>query len=74
MLFYPAALPLSRQILAYTAGFGVGTATAWGYVTETVALPAARSPKPRQALRDTRKAGTSTLAAAPAGTAPGTAS
>ena len=84
MLFYPAALPLSRQTLTYTAGvicrhrrqigspwrklnpgqqallvlaylrkgetyaelaagFGVGTATAWRYVTETVALLAARS-------------------------------
>jgi hypothetical protein len=98
MLFYPAALPLSRQTLTYTtgiirrhrkqigspwrklgwgqqallvlaylrkgetfaelaAGFGVGTATAWRYVTETVALLAARSPKLRQALRDARKAG-----------------
>src|SRR5215813_8295359 len=84
MLFYPAALPLSRQTLSYTAsairrhrrqigsawrklnpgqqallvlaylrkgetfadlaaGFGVGTATAWRYVTGTVALLAARS-------------------------------
>src|SRR5438046_9524954 len=91
MLFYPAALPLSRQTLTYTAGvirrhrrqigspwrkvnpdrqallvlaylrkgetfaelaagFGVGTATAWRYVTEPVALLAARSPRPRQAL------------------------
>jgi DDE superfamily endonuclease/Helix-turn-helix of DDE superfamily endonuclease len=98
VLFYPAALPLSRQTLTYTtgiirrhrkqigspwrklgcgqqallvlahlrkgetfaelaAGFGVGTATAWRYVTETVALLAARSPKLRQALRDARKAG-----------------
>jgi len=32
------------------AGFGVGTTTAWRYVTETVALLAARSPKLRQAL------------------------
>ena len=39
------------------AGFGVGTATAWRYVTETVALLAARSPKLRQALRAARKAG-----------------
>ena len=39
------------------AGFGVGTATAWRYVTETVALLAARSPKLRQALRDASKAG-----------------
>ena len=39
------------------AGFGVGTATAWRYVTETVALLGARSPKLRQALRDASKAG-----------------
>ena len=39
------------------AGFGVGTATAWRYVTDTVALLAARSPELRQALRDVRKAG-----------------
>jgi hypothetical protein len=38
-------------------GFGVGTATAWRYVTETVGLLAARSPKLRKALRDARKAG-----------------
>jgi hypothetical protein len=97
-LFYPAALPLSRQTLDYTAGiirrhrrkigscwrklnpgrqallvlaylrkgetfaelaagFGIGTATAWRYVTETVALLAARAPKLRRALRDASKAG-----------------
>ena len=39
------------------AGFGVGTATAWRYVTETVALLAARSPKLRQALAAAKKAG-----------------
>ena len=39
------------------AGFGIGTATAWRYVTETVALLAARAPKLRQALRDAGKAG-----------------
>src|SRR5947207_10818757 len=91
MLFYPAALPLSRQILTCTAGiirrhraqigspwrklnpgrqallvlaylrkgetftelaagFGISTATAWRYVTEAVALLAARSPKLRRAL------------------------
>jgi len=96
--FYPAALPLSRQTLTYTAGiirrhrrqigspwrkldpgrqallvlaylrkgetfaelaagFGVGTATAWRYVTETVALLAAQSPKLRKALRDASNAG-----------------
>jgi hypothetical protein len=96
MLFYRAALPLSRQTLAYVtgvirqhraaigscwrklnpagqallalahlrngetlaalaAGFGVGVATAWRYVTETVALLAA--PKLAPALRAAKKAG-----------------
>jgi DDE superfamily endonuclease len=35
----------------------VGTATAWRYVTETVALLAARAPKLREAVRDAKKAG-----------------
>ncbi len=39
------------------AGFGVGMATAWRYVTETVALLAARAPKLRQAVRAAVKAG-----------------
>jgi hypothetical protein len=39
------------------AGFGIGTATAWRYVTEAVALLAARSPKLRRALAAARKAG-----------------
>jgi hypothetical protein len=39
------------------AGFGIGTATAWRYVNETVALLAARAPKLRQALRDAARAG-----------------
>jgi hypothetical protein len=98
MLFYPAALPLSRQTLNYiagairrhrrrigscwrklnpgrqallvlaylrkgetfaelAAGFGIGTATAWRYVNETVTLLAARSPKLRRALAGTKDAG-----------------
>jgi hypothetical protein len=98
MLFYRAALPLSRQTLSYVtgvirrhraaigscwrkltpgrqallvlahlrkgetlaqlaAGFGVGTATAWRYVTETVRLLAARAPRLAPALRAARKAG-----------------
>jgi hypothetical protein len=98
MLFYPAALPLSRQTLTYTAGiirrhraqigspwrkltcsqqallalaylrkgetfadlaagFGIGTATARRYVSETVALLAARSPKLHKALRKATRAG-----------------
>jgi hypothetical protein len=96
VLFYRAALPLSRKtltfaagiirryrksigsrwrklnpgqqallVLAYlrkgetsgqlAAGFEVGTATAWRYVEETVALLAARAPKLRQAIRDAKK-------------------
>ena len=39
------------------AGSGIGTTTAWRYVTETVALLAARAPKLRQAVRDAKKAG-----------------
>jgi hypothetical protein len=35
----------------------VGTATAWRYVNETVALLAARAPKLRKAVRDAKKAG-----------------
>src|SRR5512135_385000 len=98
MLFYRAALPLSRRTLTFAAGiirrhrawigslwrklnpgqqallvlvylrkgetfadlaagFGVGTATAWRYVNETVALLAARAPKLGKAVRDAKKAG-----------------
>jgi DDE superfamily endonuclease/Helix-turn-helix of DDE superfamily endonuclease len=98
MLFYRAALPLSRQTLTYVAGiirrhrasigsawrklnpgrqallvlvylrkgetfadlaagFEVGTATAWRYVNETVAMLAARAPKLRTAVREAAKAG-----------------
>lgn len=39
------------------AGFGIGTVTAWRYVTETVGLLAARSPKLRRALTDATRAG-----------------
>ena len=39
------------------AGFGVGTTTAWRYVSETVALLAARAPRLRTAVRDAKKAG-----------------
>jgi hypothetical protein len=92
VLFYRAALPLSRKTLNYVAGiirrhrksigscwrklnpgqqallvlaylrkgetfaalaagFEVGTATAWRYVEETVALLAARAPKLRSSAR-----------------------
>jgi hypothetical protein len=39
------------------AGFGVGVATAWRYVNETVELLAARAPKLRKAVRDAKKSG-----------------
>jgi hypothetical protein len=39
------------------AGFEIGTATAWRYVNETVALLAARAPRLRKAVRDAKKAG-----------------
>ena len=39
------------------AGFGVGTATAWRYVTETVRLLAACAPKLAPALHTASKAG-----------------
>ena len=39
------------------AGFGIGTATAWRYVSETTALLAARSPKLRRALAAATDAG-----------------
>ena len=52
-----ARLRKGETFAELAAGFGVGTATAWRYVTETVALLAARSPKLRQALRDASKAG-----------------
>jgi hypothetical protein len=98
MLFYRAALPLSRATLTYlagvvrrhrrtigscwrklncgpqallvlvhlrngetfaglAAGFGIGTATAWRYVQETVALLAARAPKLDAALAAAGQAG-----------------
>jgi Helix-turn-helix of DDE superfamily endonuclease len=44
-----ACLRQGEMFAELAAGFGIGTATAWRYVTETVALLAARSPKLRQA-------------------------
>jgi hypothetical protein len=39
------------------AGFGVGVATAWRYVNETVSLLAAGAPKLRRAVRDAKRKG-----------------
>ena len=49
------------------AGFGVGVTTAWRWVTETVALLAARAPKHRTAVRDATRAGLMPLAECPQG-------
>ena len=47
----------TRRSPRLAAGFGIGTATAWRYVTETVALLAAPVPKLRQALDRPKYAG-----------------
>jgi Helix-turn-helix of DDE superfamily endonuclease/DDE superfamily endonuclease len=52
-----AYLRKGETFAGLAAGFGIGTATAWRYVTETVALLAARSPKLGQALTDAKQAG-----------------
>jgi hypothetical protein len=53
----PGHLRNGETLAALAAGFGVGVATAWRYVTETVALLAARAPKLGPALAAARKAG-----------------
>ena len=67
-----AALPPVRALLVLAclrkgetfaelaAGFGINTATAWRYLTGTVALPTARAPKLRHALAAARDAGHAT--------------
>jgi hypothetical protein len=52
-----ACLRKGETFAEIAAGFGVGVATAWRYVNETVALLAARAPKLRRAVRDAKKAG-----------------
>ena len=52
-----ACLRTGDTFAELAAGFGIGTATAWRYVTETTALLAARAPKLRQALTGAKKAG-----------------
>jgi DDE superfamily endonuclease len=52
-----AYLRKGEKFAGLAAGFGIGTATAWRYVTETVGLLAARSPKLRTALADASRAG-----------------
>ena len=52
-----AYLRKGETFAGLAAGFGIGTATAWRYVTETVALLAARSPNLRRALTGAKQAG-----------------
>jgi Helix-turn-helix of DDE superfamily endonuclease len=52
-----AHLRKGETFAGLAAGFGVGVATAWRYVNETVALLATRAPKLRKAVRDAKKAG-----------------
>jgi len=52
-----AHLRTGETFAALAAGFGVGTATAWRYVQETVALLAARAPKLDAVLGTANKAG-----------------
>ena len=52
-----AHLRTGETFAALAAGFGVGTATAWRYVQETVALLAARAPKLDAVLGTANKTG-----------------
>jgi hypothetical protein len=52
-----AYLRKGETFAGLAAGFGIGTATAWRYVTETVALLAARAPQLRRALAQAKEAG-----------------
>jgi hypothetical protein len=52
-----ACLRKGETFADLAAGFGVGTATAWRYVNETVALLASRAPGLRRAVRDAQRAG-----------------
>ena len=52
-----ACLRKGETFASLAAGFGIGTATAWRYVEETVALLAARAPRLRKAVRDAARVG-----------------
>src|SRR5215472_7133059 len=52
-----ACLRTGGTVAELAAGFGIGTASAWRYVTETTALLAARAPQLRRALTSAKKAG-----------------
>jgi len=55
-----AYLRKGETFAGLAAGFGIGTATAWRYVTETVALLAARAANLRRALTVAENRGTPT--------------
>jgi hypothetical protein len=52
-----ACLRKGETFAGLAAGFEIGTATAWRYMTETTELLAARAPKLRTAARDAMRAG-----------------
>ncbi len=55
-LLVMAYLRTGETFADLAGGFGIGTATAWRYVSETVALLAARAPKLGRALQDAMEA------------------
>jgi hypothetical protein len=57
VLLVLACLRKGETSASLAAGSGAGTATAWRYVQETVALLAARAPRLRKAARDAARAG-----------------
>jgi hypothetical protein len=52
-----AYLRKGETFAGLAGGFGIGTTTAWRYVSETVALLAARAAKLRRALREAKHGG-----------------
>jgi hypothetical protein len=52
-----ACLRKGETFAELAAGFGVGVATAWRYMNETVSLLAARAPRLRTAVRDAKRKG-----------------
>jgi hypothetical protein len=52
-----ACLRKGETFADLAAGFGVGVATAWRYVNQTVSLLAARAPRLREAVRHAKNKG-----------------
>ena len=60
LLLLAYLLLLGETFADLAAGFGAGTATAWRYANETVALLATRAPRLRKAVRGGEEGGTPT--------------